>query len=653
MDADDVCATLTSNQADNTPEVKQEAPDLAHVSSDSLPDPGRVSMKHEPVVKCEETLGSQVHFTHAAESSGFSGLMSETADCGLVSGQSPQLLMCTGAGDKDRWNKLETQHIKQECPNFRHTGEGSTEILDTVQRSVTGRFPCNITERGYMKDSLSNMPANGSIKIKEENLVLSHSTNADGRVEEVDSDTDRIEKKAAGFELKTELKDSFTGDGEMLSRTSVTHSTDVISVKLEPLDADSSIEEGNRSMKDAAAAASDSSGVLCPVALFKNIHTSKVLPVTSSAITTSQEKLSVCNVQSFGNGAGLSSEKVLWSTNTHTVRTSIGGGGTAQNKSGLSLKCVESNDAKTARTPEGRVEKRKLGLLFVCKECGETFTALLALTSHNEDHKKQTTEAKQSLTCPKCSVVFGDHYGLLKHQTTPCGMQSLKCLLCHKVFATQSALSSHHSKTHKPWRNTFVQEYRCKVCGEVFASFKQWKIHIGKVCGEKHCRGCSKTFTTQALLKVHEDEECEESYLFSPTWKSDLVRRQYGRKRKNHTNMKYGGETFVNCSETSATQSLLKHFKDKECRESLPSLPEEETRAEGHKGYCDGKTFQCMKCAKTCRTLEALIEDHQFQLSECAAAESKQCPVCSAAFFSVYFLQHHMKNYHSDTKCIF
>ncbi|XP_029437692.1 zinc finger protein 436-like isoform X2 [Rhinatrema bivittatum] len=168
-------------------------------------------------------------------------------------------------------------------------------------------------------------------------------------------------------------------------------------------------------------------------------------------------------------------------------------------------------------------ENKKGGDLYICSECGESFSTQANLIAHVRVHI-----GTKPFKCSLCEKSFTRNAGLQKHQRSHTGERPYKCTECGKGFNQSSHLNIHH-RTHtgkKPYNcaecgknfsqsshlvthqrtHTGTRPYKCTQCERSFCSGANLVQHLRIHTGERpyQCAGCEKSFSKSSTLTEHQ-----------------------------------------------------------------------------------------------------------------------------------------------------
>ena len=157
---------------------------------------------------------------------------------------------------------------------------------------------------------------------------------------------------------------------------------------------------------------------------------------------------------------------------------------------------------------EHRLTHPKEPLVFMCDQCGQTFTKNSSLQHHLTSIHLQVS---QNIKCASCNLVFKQQYHLKAHMTRvhpdPESVENkganpskYLCDLCGKSFKRPFQLTNHTFSRHLD-----EKPFSCETCGKTFKSKLRREIHSRVHTGEKPfpCTFCSKCFISKQRLGLH------------------------------------------------------------------------------------------------------------------------------------------------------
>ncbi|XP_018086799.1 zinc finger protein 300 isoform X1 [Xenopus laevis] len=158
--------------------------------------------------------------------------------------------------------------------------------------------------------------------------------------------------------------------------------------------------------------------------------------------------------------------------------------------------CSECGKTYTQKSYLVKHHKVHTGIsLFVCAQCDKCFTHRSNLIRHKKIHV-----VKRPFNCSDCGKGFTDNSTLLKHQRIHTGEKPYTCSECGKRFSISTYLIV-HQRTH-----TGEKPYECSDCGKNFSQSAHLVTHQRTHTGEKPyaCIECTKSFTSSSHLTTHQ-----------------------------------------------------------------------------------------------------------------------------------------------------
>lgn len=168
----------------------------------------------------------------------------------------------------------------------------------------------------------------------------------------------------------------------------------------------------------------------------------------------------------------------------------------AQFKCGFCNKTYKSRQSLKEHFRVAHSSNRKL---FVCVECGKSFTAKSTLMMHVKSHN-----GVKQFACTQCPKSFTRASYLRAHSTVHMGTQRprpFKCTHkdCDRSFVTKHSLSVHIAHTH-----TSERPHRCDICYKGFATASGLKTHRDSHMNKDiFCTRCGKRVANKRVLQKH------------------------------------------------------------------------------------------------------------------------------------------------------
>uniref|UniRef100_A0A8C5PQB5 C2H2-type domain-containing protein n=1 Tax=Leptobrachium leishanense TaxID=445787 RepID=A0A8C5PQB5_9ANUR len=215
-----------------------------------------------------------------------------------------------------------------------------------------------------------------------------------------------------------------------------------------------------------------------------------------------------------------------------------------------SIPFSEQAEQKASLVARQKTRRGIGGNLYICNECGKSFTR----TSHLTAHKKIHTGEKP-YECTECGKRFLEASTLKVHRRIHTGEKPYQCIECGKCFNQISNLKAHrriHSRE---------KSYKCNECEECFTDVLSLRAHRQIHIGAKpyKCTECEECFSDVSGLTVHKRTHAREKpYRCDDCGKCFSQARGLATHKRVHT-----GEKLYRCSECgecfSGPSSLIFH----------------------------------------------------------------------------------------------
>ncbi|XP_064083131.1 uncharacterized protein LOC135199160 [Macrobrachium nipponense] len=267
---------------------------------------------------------------------------------------------------------------------------------------------------------------------------------------------------------------------------------------------------------------------------------------------------------------------------------------------------------------------------YRCGLCNTYHSTAEELAVHKAEHN-------QVLECVKCQKSFLSVKQLKRHMTVhvPCkddekqsnkGMNEHQCLLCGKVFGSESALSR-HSSTHARSEG----RHQCKVCSRRIGTRAHLSEHMARVhkihsdSKKMQCPMCDRHFVSSFHLNLHLITHGE----VKPLYSCKVCNRNYLRPLSLRRHMATHDQNFV-C---------------KTCNESFPSARRLSLHSRTHDASYKSKV-QCPKCPLAF-PYKSQLEVH---LRTHTGEKPYVCETCGKSFKRLQHCTVHLRVMHGNEK---
>lgn len=129
----------------------------------------------------------------------------------------------------------------------------------------------------------------------------------------------------------------------------------------------------------------------------------------------------------------------------------------------------------------------------------------------NNPQAFRNMKCSKPTACPLCDKLYSSYHNMLRHykQAHDETGKLLGCMYCSEKFRLISEVKEHEALVHGIEPNnsetdTNMEQYKfsCPVCGSLFKSLDEWKIHTEQH-PKKSCEECGKQFMLQSELDQH------------------------------------------------------------------------------------------------------------------------------------------------------
>lgn len=223
------------------------------------------------------------------------------------------------------------------------------------------------------------------------------------------------------------------------------------------------------------------------------------------------------------------------------------------------------------------------------------------------------------------------------------------CLLCDKVFNTNTTLRKHVIKCHNK-----VKSHKCVICKKVFYTAIDLNHHLSfHGIGEKRfeCHLCNKRFCTgSGMFKHLRNHSSAQSYTCKHCGLKEKDLSIFRRHIIQHNMQKYSSKIGVESGAPNGQNSNEDQEENDRTDEVLsngdPSAESEmknETNSRKKKSVCK---FECKECGEKFLT-SLTLKRHA---TKCKAIKTMSCDICNAKFKQIYLLEKHQRLKHNVNK---
>ncbi|XP_018419915.1 PREDICTED: zinc finger protein 585A-like [Nanorana parkeri] len=315
------------------------------------------------------------------------------------------------------------------------------------------------------------------------------------------------------------------------------------------------------------------------------------------------------------------------------------------------LNLVENHSTSNGDKADRKVRSGKK--LFLCAECGKSFTRKSSLIVHQRVHT-----GEKRFMCTQCEKRFSLKSSLVRHLRIHVPKTANICPDCGKCFTRYSSLFQ-HQKIHRR-----VKSYKCSQCEKSFCRTSQLVVHlrthkmqelylkaedktnhnvINSSTRESHvCLQCGQQFWQQDLLKRHQIEHTASGV--SPTSKMHEENREnidfQGCNTKddfktfpeesNRTHL-----TSCNTRDIHSNKALPGGVERGDCTKAIKLNPNERSSSSREKSY------HCIECGKYFTRKSSLIVHQRVHTGE----KLYMCTECGRRFAFKSSLVRHMRTH--------